>query len=108
MDYKSSLEVAKEKAMKFNIPFFIYKKRSNGYGVVSQEMAQEQGVKSLLSVVDAKGHVHNEIREEKKKKKKKKSKGLYSGAFDKAEKHTKYDPPQTGNVGKSARRGFIG
>ena len=40
--------------------------------------------------------------------KKKKSKGFYSGAWNKAEKHTKYDPPKTGNKGKSARRGFVG
>ena len=31
-----------------------------------------------------------------------------SGAWDKAEKHTKYDPPKTDNKGKSARKGFVG
>lgn len=47
---------------------------------------------------------------EESKKKNKKSKGFYSGAWDKAEdpKYTKYDPPNTSNIGKSARKGFVG
>ena len=31
-----------------------------------------------------------------------------SGAWNKAEENTKYDPPKTGNKGKSARAGFVG
>ena len=31
-----------------------------------------------------------------------------SGAWNKAEKQTKYDPPQTDNKGKGARKGFVG
>lgn len=42
------------------------------------------------------------------KKRKKKSKGFYSGAWNKAEKHTRHDPPKTQNKGVSARAGFVG
>lgn len=49
----------------------------------------------------------NKVQEGKKLKKRKQPKDA-AGAWNKAERYTKYDPPKTKNKGVSARRGFVG